>query len=267
MPDERPHADAEIFETTAGFDRVTFWRRFGGQAVERLGLRTGDRVLDVCCGTGASALPAAREVGPTGEVVAVDLAASQLERGRANARAAGLTNVRFVRDDIDDLAVEGPFDAVVCVFGIFFARDMAASTRALLRRLRPDGTLALTVWGRAPLDPASTEFRRRLMPLLPGWSPPSTSPADAVASEAGLAALMGGAGAVDVVARLVPGTHAVEPEDWWTIVEGSAFQGLVARLPPEGRRTLRAGMEGWLRSARISALRADVVHGVGRRPA
>ncbi len=52
----------------------SFWRRFGRQTVERLGLRQGEAVLDVCCGSGGSALSAADAVGPKGKVVAVDLA-------------------------------------------------------------------------------------------------------------------------------------------------------------------------------------------------
>jgi ubiquinone/menaquinone biosynthesis C-methylase UbiE len=52
----------------------SFWHRFGRRAVKRLGLRSGETVLDVCCGSGGSALPAAEAVGPEGKVVAVDLA-------------------------------------------------------------------------------------------------------------------------------------------------------------------------------------------------
>lgn len=53
---------------------LAFWDRYGKQTVDRMQLRTGARVLDVCCGAGASALPAAEAVGSTGSVIAVDLA-------------------------------------------------------------------------------------------------------------------------------------------------------------------------------------------------
>lgn len=53
---------------------LAFWDRYGRRTIERMGLEPGANVLDVCCGTGASALPAARTVGPKGSVIAVDLA-------------------------------------------------------------------------------------------------------------------------------------------------------------------------------------------------
>src|SRR5215208_3918687 len=52
----------------------TFWSRYGRRTVERLKLTPGARVLDVCCGSGASAIPAAESVGPSGSVTGIDLA-------------------------------------------------------------------------------------------------------------------------------------------------------------------------------------------------
>src|SRR5262245_22273382 len=71
----------------------SFWERFGRSTVMRLGLRPGERVLDVCCGSGASALPAADMVGSEGSVLGVDLADRLLARARAKASARGLQNV------------------------------------------------------------------------------------------------------------------------------------------------------------------------------
>jgi ubiquinone/menaquinone biosynthesis C-methylase UbiE len=61
---------------------TSFWHRFGRRTVERLGPREGERVLDVCCGSGGSALPAAEGVGPHGKVVVVDLAERPVESRR-----------------------------------------------------------------------------------------------------------------------------------------------------------------------------------------
>src|SRR5262245_44967363 len=81
----------------------TFWDRYGRRTVERLGLPAEARVLDVCCGSGASALPAARTVGPRGFVLGVDLAERLLELARRKARAEGLANVEFRAGDMLDL--------------------------------------------------------------------------------------------------------------------------------------------------------------------
>jgi SAM-dependent methyltransferase len=64
---------------------LQFWERIGSRTVARLGLSAGAHVLDVGCGTGASALPAAQAVGRDGFVVGVDLAARLLDRARAKA--------------------------------------------------------------------------------------------------------------------------------------------------------------------------------------
>ena len=70
---------------------LSFWDRFGRRTVERLPLATGMEVLDVCCGMGGSALPAAERVGPSGHVVAVDLAQNLLDKGARCAVERDLT--------------------------------------------------------------------------------------------------------------------------------------------------------------------------------
>src|SRR4051794_4020255 len=74
-------------------------RPFGVHALERAGLRAGDRVLDVGCGTGDTTLEIARRVGPGGEVVGIDISAPLLAHASESASAAGVDNVRFVLAD------------------------------------------------------------------------------------------------------------------------------------------------------------------------
>jgi ubiquinone/menaquinone biosynthesis C-methylase UbiE len=130
---------------------LSFWDRFGAATVARLPLAPGQRVLDLCCGAGASALPAARAVGPGGQVLGVDLAAPLLELARARAAGEGLANVEFRLCDATRTQLPcGSFDAVVCVFGVFFVRDMTAFAAEMWRLVRPGGVLAVTTWGPRP---------------------------------------------------------------------------------------------------------------------
>src|SRR5687768_12042516 len=125
----------------------TFWERYGRRTVERLRLAPGARVLDVCCGSGASAIPAAEIVGPSGSVVGVDLAENLLELARAKAKYLGLNNTDFRSGDMTNLHFKGDtFDVVICVFGIFFVPDMEVALHELKRVLRTRGTLAITTW-------------------------------------------------------------------------------------------------------------------------
>src|SRR5271165_233364 len=105
---------------------LSFWARYGERTVARLGLVEGAHVLDVGCGSGASALPAARAVGPLGHVTGVDLAERLLQLARRKASAQGLANAEFLNADMEPLSyAEGAFDAVMSVLAIFFVPDMA----------------------------------------------------------------------------------------------------------------------------------------------
>lgn len=115
----------------------------------------GAHVLDVGCGTGASALPAAEVVGPDGFVLGVDLSARLLDRARTKTAMCGLTNVEFRLADMTTRGFpDGRFDAVVSVNSIFFVPDMEGLVRELWRMVRPGGKLAVTTWGPRIFEPA-----------------------------------------------------------------------------------------------------------------
>ena len=136
---------------------LAFWDRAGRRTIGRLALAPGATVLDVGCGIGATALPAAERVGPSGRVLGIELCEQLLGRASAQAVARGVGNIDWRSGDLTDLDLpDGRFDAVVCPFAIFFASDMAVQVRRLWRLVRPGGQLALTTWGprsvRARLD-------------------------------------------------------------------------------------------------------------------
>jgi ubiquinone/menaquinone biosynthesis C-methylase UbiE len=137
----------------------SFWARFGRSTIERLRFGPGARVLDVCCGSGASAIPAAEKVGLDGSVLGIDLAENLLDLARAKAKTCGLENVEFRIGDMLDLGLPGAeFDAVVCVFGIFFVPDIPQAVRELWKQVRPGGQLAVTTWGPRLFEPANSAF-------------------------------------------------------------------------------------------------------------
>ena len=161
LDDAKKRAAATYNAASDFFDHPanTFWERYGRRTVERRRLPAGARVLDVCCGSGASAIPAAEAVGADGSVIGVDLAENLLALARAKAEQQQLTNVQFERGDMTDLRVEnGSFDAVVCVFGIFFVPDMEAALREMTRVLRDGGRLAITTWGPRLFEPVNSVF-------------------------------------------------------------------------------------------------------------
>ena len=125
-----------------------FWARIGRRTIERLALPPGAAVLDVGCGTGASALQAAERVGPRGRVIGVDLAERLLATARQKAERHRLANIEFKSGDMERLGYsDDRFDAVVSVFSIFFVTDRSGrctssgawSGRAARSRSRPGG--------------------------------------------------------------------------------------------------------------------------------
>ncbi len=244
-----------------------FWAHFGERTVERIGLSPGARVLDVCAGSGASALPAARAVGPGGRVIAVDLAADLLARGRAKAAREGLANIEFRAGDMLEVdPALGPFDAVVCVFGIFFVEDMAGAVRRLWSLVRPGGAIAITTWGPRLFEPQASVWWSCVGEVRPDLKA-SYQPWDRVTTPAQVRALLDDAG---VTAEAAPGSVVVEaeerrwpcrePEVFWKIVMGTGFRWTLERLGERagevrGRCLERlAGVgEGWTETAVVYA--------------
>lgn len=112
----------------------------------------GARVLDVASGTGEPALSAAGRVGPTGQVIGVDLAAEMVAVARR--RGAGRSNLTYQEGDAEalDLSDDG-FDTVLTRFGLMFLPDRSRALTRILELLRPGGRLAGATWSVPPRVP------------------------------------------------------------------------------------------------------------------
>jgi ubiquinone/menaquinone biosynthesis C-methylase UbiE len=138
--------------------------------VKFAGVRAGQRVLDVACGTGVVAVTAAR-IGA--KVSAIDLTPELLERARENSQIAGV-EVDWREGDAEKLPFgDAAFDVVLSQFGHMFAPRPALAVAEMLRVLKPGGTLAFSTW--PPELMTGRMFRlvaSYMPPLPPGISPP-----------------------------------------------------------------------------------------------
>ena len=115
----------------------------GENLAEAIDLRAGAHVLDVAAGNGNATLAAARRFA---QVISTDYVPALLDRGRARARAEGLS-VHFEEADVERLPfADATFDVVLSTFGSMFAPDHARTAAEMMRVLRPGGRVGVASW-------------------------------------------------------------------------------------------------------------------------
>jgi ubiquinone/menaquinone biosynthesis C-methylase UbiE len=134
--------------------------------VGQLGITKGLKVLDLGCGDGTTALPAAR-LGA--EVLGVDIASNLVEAGNRRAKEEGLTNCKFQEGDASDLheLKDHSFDLVVSIFGAMFAPKPFDVAKEMVRVTRPEGRIVMGNW--IPNDPTLVA---QILKISAAYSPP-----------------------------------------------------------------------------------------------
>ena len=132
--------------STDEYQRLTEQAAFFRPLTERLfreaGIGPGMRVLDVGSGVGDVALLLSELVGPTGEVVGIDLDSSALEKARERVSLLGLSNVSFVEGDIREAKLPGAFDAAVGRLILLYFADPLEGLSAIVHQVKKDGIVA-----------------------------------------------------------------------------------------------------------------------------
>lgn len=113
----------------------------------RAGLSTGENVLDLGTGTGALAQQAAAAIGPSGQVVAVDISSEMLALARQRFTRLGLDNVTVREGRAEHIPVDdGTVDVVLASLSMMYVIDRGAAAREIARALRPGGRFVASVW-------------------------------------------------------------------------------------------------------------------------
>lgn len=218
--DDRPIFDGQKFKVTTRAQWQTAaeaWHRWGPFLGQWLGAATaamfdmaqvgpGCRVLDVAAGAGEQSLDAARRVGPSGHVLATDIAPALLEYAQADAHAAGLTNVATRELDGEALGSlpAASFDVVISRVGLIYFPDQQRALAGMRHVLKPCGRVAAIVYSTPDKNPffsipvSIIRRRAKLPPPLPGQPGPFSLGAEGV-----LAAAFERAGFRDVAVRAV----------------------------------------------------------------
>lgn len=138
----------------------------GDALVRSIGVVPGERVLDLGCGDGTTALPAA-QLGA--EVLGVDIASNLVRAGNLRAEQAGLANCRFEEGDACDLYAldDASFDLTISIFGAMFAPRPFDVARELARVTRPGGRIVMGNW--IPNDPTLVA---QILSISAAYTPP-----------------------------------------------------------------------------------------------
>ncbi|OGS59927.1 MAG: hypothetical protein A3K59_08135 [Euryarchaeota archaeon RBG_19FT_COMBO_69_17] len=113
------------------------------RAVLRLGLRLGDRVLDVACGRGGNVRHLERAVGPSGRIVGIDYSPTMLAGATRLVRARGWENVELVRGDVSEMDFREAFDGVLCTNAMSVIPRWEDAIRRMAVAARPSGRIAI----------------------------------------------------------------------------------------------------------------------------
>ena len=180
--------NAELIETPQGEDTefVQFWNevlapkfiRFkhilvdgltqhSAEIFPSLPVNEGDRVLDVGCGFGDTAIKLAELVGPTGEVIGIDCCDAFLDYARKEVETRGVKNVSFMRGDAEIALPADEFDFVFARFGTMFFANPVAGMRNMRKALRPGGRMVHIVWRNRADNPWLSMAKDVVLQFLP----------------------------------------------------------------------------------------------------
>ena len=213
--------------------------------LDLLALRPGMTVLDIACGTGEPAIPAAARIAPGGRVIATDFVEEMLAFAREKAARRGVTNIEFRRVDGEQLEVPpDSCDAVSIRWGLMFMPDPLACLRRAHTALMTNGRIAVACWtapDRNPWAAVPMGIVRRMLNAPP--PPPGTPGLFAFADPSRLRGALDEAGFRDTAVEAVdvPFADFERPDEYFTFILELAgpIAALFAQLSPPQQAAAR----------------------------
>lgn len=220
-----------------------------------LPVAAGDRVLDVGCGFGDTALRLAEAVGSDGQVVGVDCCDVFLDYAREQACVKGMKNLAFVRADAEKSLPKHEFDFVFARFGTMFFANPVAGLRNMRLALRPGGRMVHIVWRERGDNPWLSMAKDIVLEFLPapGSDARTCGPGPfSMADEDMVRAMMRSAGYSDIKFRRVDAPVLIGRD----VADAIAFQ---LAIGPAGEVFREAGAAAEAKRSEIEAALAKAI--------
>lgn len=232
--------------------------RHSAAVMPALDFRPGERVLDVGCGFGDTAVAIGHKVGLQGSVLGIDCCAAFLEIARNRPEAAQAPQVRFARADVEQGLAGRTFDAAFARFGTMFFANPVTGLRAIRAALVPGGRFTHIVWRRREDNPWLIAARDVVQSFLPAPDPAGQSCGPgpfSMADEAVTRAQMDAAGFVDIGFRRIDAKVEVGRD----VADAVRFQ---LAIGPAGETFREAGALAEARRPEIEAALARMFRSV-----
>ncbi len=221
-----------------------------------LPVHKGDRVLDVGCGFGDTAIKLANLVGSDGEVVGVDCCDVFLDYATKDVASKGLSNIGFMRGDAEIALPSTGFDFVFARFGTMFFANPVAGLRNMRKALRPGGRMVHIVWRNRADNPWLSMAKDVVLEHLPapGDDAQTCGPGPfSMANEETVRIMMEAAGYENIEFRRVDAQVLVGKD----IADAIAFQ---LAIGPAGEVFREAGEEAEQKRGEIEAALAEAIN-------
>jgi SAM-dependent methyltransferase len=254
---------AEVYEE---FFLPALFQEWPPRIVNAARIGSGQKVLDVACGTGVLARAVAERVGPTGEVVGLDVNEGMLTVAKAKSQHVAWRQGRAEALPFD----AGSFDAVVSQFGLMFFEDRRRAIAEMWRVLLPEGRLVVAVWDSLENTPGYAAVTGMLQRLFGADFANALRTPYLLGDRQALRALLGDAGVGDAEIATHEGTARFPSIDAWifTDVKGWTLADMMddaqyARLREEAQRVL----QGFVGRDGTVSFRAPAHIATARKPA
>jgi len=221
-----------------------------------LPVQEGDRVLDVGCGFGDTAIKLSDRVGPGGEVVGIDCCDAFLDYARKDVAGRGIKNISFMRGDAEIALPATGYDLAFARFGTMFFANPVAGLRNMRKSLRPGGRMVHIVWRNRDDNPWLSMAKDVVLHFLPppGEEAQTCGPGPfSMADEATVRTMMEIAGYEDIKFRRVDAPVFVGKD----VADAIAFQ---LAIGPAGEVFREAGSEAEEKRAPIEAALAEAIN-------